>query len=65
MQGPRLENLIDRCAETAAKGKEIQSYVIIYQTKSGTLNYHRDGNWASQVGMLDVVKTGIINGARG
>lgn len=62
MQGPKLQNLVDRCAETAAKGKNVQAYVIVYQTKGGTLSYHRDGNWATQIGMLDAVKTGILKG---
>ena len=64
MQGPKLEHLVESCANVAAQGKNIQSYVIVYQTKCGTINYHRDGNWTSQVGMLDAVKNGIISGCK-
>lgn len=65
MQGPKLNNLVSRCADVAAKGERVQAYVIVYQTKDGTLNYHRDGNWATKIGMLDAVRTGIINGCTG
>lgn len=63
MQGPKLKHLVENCAETAAKGKNIQGYVIVYQTKGGMIHYHRDGNWAAQVGMMDAVKSGILKGA--
>lgn len=62
MQGPRLENLVGRCAEVAGKGKHIDSYVLVYQMKNGAIRYHRDGSASSQLGLVEVMKRGIVNG---
>ena len=62
MQGPKLDNLINRCAEVASKGKNVTAFVLLYQTKDGAINYHRDGQASTQVVMLEIAKRGVING---
>ena len=62
MQGAKLDHLVNSAATVAAKGKHVTAYVLLYQTKDGAINYHRAGLAATQLGMLDVVRQGVING---
>lgn len=62
MKGKRADHLINNCADLAAHAKDVKSYVILYQQKDGSINYHRDGSACEQLGMLEVTKRGIING---
>jgi len=58
----RVGILVDRCAEIASQAPNISSYVILYQKKDGSVNYHRAGTISEQVGMLEISRQGIING---
>lgn len=62
MKGDKLDCLVRNCGVLASKGKDVKAYVILYKTKDGSINYHRDGDSDSQVGMLEVAKRGIVNG---
>ena len=55
-------HLIDCCASMAAHADQIAAYVMVYQDKSGTMTYHRDGSGINQLGMLGLMQTGIIRG---
>lgn len=65
MKNERAETLIGRCAEVAGRAPKITAYVLIYQEKDGTVRYHRDGHGSTQLGMVELMKTGIINGMTG
>jgi len=62
MKHERAETLVGRCAEVAGKAPKITAYVLVYQEKDGTVRYHRDGHGSTQLGMIELMKTGIING---
>ena len=62
MKGKCADNLINNCATLAAKAKDVKSYVILYQSKDGSINYHRDGSASEQLGIIEVARRGIVNG---
>jgi hypothetical protein len=58
----RVDAIVGRCAEVAGKAPKITAYVMVYQTKNGTISYHRGGDASAQLGMVKLMETGIING---
>ena len=54
--------LVSRCAEVASKAPRIKAYVLLYEEQDGTVKYHRDGSFASQLGMVELMRHGIVHG---
>jgi len=60
MKGEKLDLLVAKCAKLAAKGKNIEAYIILYKTKEGPICYDKDGSDTNVLGMLEIAKKGII-----
>lgn len=62
MKKPAANDLVARCAEVASKAPRIKAYVLLYEEQDGAVKYHRDGSFAAQLGMVELMRHGIVNG---
>lgn len=60
MRKRQLADMVNRCADLAARGPKVCAYVILYAEKNGDMHTARGGNLASQVGLLAVAKDGLL-----
>ena len=56
MKAKHAGQLVDQCANMAARSGKITSYVIAFSDRDGSVTYHRNGRFAEQIGLLEMVK---------
>ena len=64
MKKSAANNLVMRCAGLAAKAPRVSAYVIVYTDNNGAMTFHKDGGDMAQIGMMTILRDGIVNNWR-